>query len=116
MRLHVSLQRSALQEALTTGEARKARTVFCSVHACNVASDCVLLHSRIRTHVALVQLFTSLSESMDAQLALAGEVAFARGTLEAGVREMEIHVLLQVGAHLKAAATLRTGVCAIDVL
>lgn len=86
----MSLQRSALQEALTTGEAREALTVFCSMYTCKVAPDCVLLHSRIRTQVALVQLFTRLSESMDVQLALAGEVAFARGTLEAGVREMEM--------------------------
>lgn len=53
---------------------------------------------------------------MNTQLALAGEVTLAGGTLEAWVGEMQTKVLLEVRAHLEAATTLGAGVGAIDVL
>lgn len=118
---HVSFERPALAKALATGGARIAVTVcvipclFC-MHADKVAADCIPLYSRILTQVAMVRLFTCFTESMDAQLALAGEVTLAGGTLEIGVRKMQAEVLLQVGAHLEATSASGAGVGAVDVL
>lgn len=81
-----------------------------------MAADRAPLHGRILAQVALVGLSAGLSEPVHPQLALAGEVALAGGTLEAGVREMQTKVLLKVRAHLEAAATLGAGVGAINVL
>lgn len=61
-------------------------------------------------------LLPGLPEAVYAQLALAGEEAVAGGALEARVREVQPKVLLQVGAHLEAAATFGTGVGPINVL
>lgn len=71
MRLHVSLEQPALSEALSTGWTRIAATVSVpschfGVHADEVAADCVLLHGRIFTQVAAVNLLTCLTESVDA--------------------------------------------------
>lgn len=93
MRLHVSLEQPALSEAFSTGRTGIAATVSVlschfGVHADEVAADCVPLHGRILTQVAAVNLLTRLTESVDAQLAFAGEVTLAGGTLEAGVGEM----------------------------
>lgn len=81
-----------------------------------VTADCVPLHGRIVTQVAAVNLFTRLTELVNAQLALAGEVTLAGGTLETGVGKMYMEVLLQVGAHLEAATTHGASVGAVDVL
>lgn len=90
VRLHVSFKRPALPKALTTGGARIAVTVVClfCMHADEVAADRVPLHGGILAQVATVNLFTCLSQSVYAQLALAGEVTLAGGTLETGVRKM----------------------------
>lgn len=66
--------------------------------------------------MAPVDLFAGLSQPVNTQLALAGEVTLAGGTLEAWVGEMQTKVLLEVRAHLEAATTLGAGVGAIDVL
>lgn len=67
--LHVSLKQPALAKAFTTSGARIAVAVavfFCliSVHGDKVAADCVSLHSRIFTQVAVMDLFTRLAESV----------------------------------------------------
>lgn len=67
--LHVSLKQPALAKAFTTGGARIAVAVdvflrLISVHGDKVASDCVPLHGRIFTQVAMMDLFTRLTESV----------------------------------------------------
>lgn len=121
VRLHVSFKRPAQAKALPTGGAGVAVTTyvaFCliSVHADKVAADCVPFDGRILTQVALVNLCSRLTEHVNAQLALAGEVTLAGGTLETGLGEMQVEVLLQVRARLEAAPTRRAGVGTIDLL
>lgn len=121
VRLHVSLQRSALGKALTAGGTKEALTVralLCLIwmHAGDVATDRILLHGGIFAQVTVVGLLTGLPESVKAKLAPAGEETAAGGTLEIWVGEMQTKVLLQVGVHLEAATTFGAGVGAIDVL
>lgn len=71
VRLHVSLEQPALSEALSTGWTRIAAAVSApprhfGVHADEVAADCVLLHGRVLTQVAAVNLLARLTESVDA--------------------------------------------------
>lgn len=119
VRLHVSLKGPREAEALPAGGAPVAipnqRALF-SVHADEVAADCVPLHGRVLAQVAAVDHLTRLAEPVHAELALAREVTLAGGTLEARVREVRVEVLLQVGAHLEAAPTFGTSVGAEDVL
>lgn len=77
-----------------------------SMHAGEVPAKGVALHCSVLTQVAMVQLLASLSEHVDAQLALAGEVVLAGGALQAGVWEMQVHVLHQMGPSLETAAAL----------
>lgn len=93
MCLHVSLKPPALGKSLPTGGTGVAVTVYATVclsgvHTDEVTPDCVPLHGRILTQVATVHLLTCLAESVYAELALAGEVMLAGGTLETRVRKM----------------------------
>lgn len=67
--LHVSLQRSALGKTLTADGTKKALTVrafLCLIrmHAGDVATNRVLLHSRVFAQVTAVGLLTGLAESV----------------------------------------------------
>jgi len=92
VRLHVGLQRPALAEAFAAGgagvAAARRRAVLVGVHAGEVSADGVALHGGVLAQVAAVELVAGLAEAVHAQLALAGEVALAVGTLEAGVGEV----------------------------
>lgn len=64
-----------------------------AMHAGDVAVQGVTFHSSILTQLTAMQLLTRLPEHVDTQLAFAGKVMLAGGTLQAGVRKMETHVL-----------------------
>lgn len=116
--LHVSLQRPAAVKAPAAGGTEKLLTARCllRMHAGHVAADGVALHGGVTTQVAAVGLLPGLPQTVDAQLAPAGEETVAGGTLEAGIGEVQPKVLLEVGAHLEAASAFGTGVGAINVL
>lgn len=119
VRLHVSFEQPAEAEALSAGGTLVALTVqraFFSVHVDEVAADCVWLHGGILAQLTAVHPVAGLAELVQAELALAGEVTLAGGTLETGIRGVCEEVLPQVGAHLEAASTLRAGVGAKDEL
>lgn len=86
------------------------------MHAGDVALQGVTFHGSILTQLTAVQLLTRLSQHVNTQLAFAGKVVFAGGTLQAGVGKMETHVLNQVRTRLKAAPAFCTYVSAKHVL
>lgn len=58
-----------MAKILTTGWTRIAVTVYVIIclfgmYADKMAADCILFHGRVLTQVALVNLFTCLTESM----------------------------------------------------
>ena len=127
--LHVGLERPALLEGLAAGGARVGRYVggrrVATVHVAaavdpvdvgEVAAEGVALDGRIVAAAAAVDLLAGLAQQVHAQLALAGEEAVAGGALQAGAGEVEAQVLLEVGAHLEAAAAFGARVRAEDVL
>lgn len=87
-----------------------------AMHAGDVAVQCVAFHGSILTQLTAMQLLTRLPQHVNTQLAFAGKVVLAGGTLQAGVGKMQTHVLYQVRARLKAAPAFCTYVSAKHVL
>lgn len=87
-----------------------------AMNAGDVAMQRVTFHSSILAQLTAMQLFTRLPQHVNTQLASAGKVVLAGGTLQAGVRKMETHVLHQVRARLKAAPAFCTYMSAKHVL
>lgn len=114
--LHVRLQGAAEAEGLAAGGAGVAVLGLLAVDAGQVAAQRVALHGTVGAQVAAVRLLAGLAQQVDAQLALAGEEVQAAGALQPGVGEVQVHVLQQVRALLKAAAALWADVCAEHVL
>lgn len=109
--LHVGLQLLALLEGFSTCRTGVlVRADLCSslfsMHVGQVPAERVALDRSVVAQVAVVQLLAGFPQHVDAKLALAGEVALAGGALQAGVWEVQVHVLHQVGAGLEAAAAL----------
>lgn len=113
VRLHVSLEQPAEEEAPPTGGTLVA--VF-SVHVEEVAAHCAVLHGGVLAQRTAVGRVSGLAELVRPEPPPAGEGALAAGALQPGLRGVCEEVLLQVGAHFEAAATLRTGVGAKDDL
>lgn len=80
------------------------------VHAGHVAVECIPLHCTVVAQWAAVGLLAQLPEQMGLELALTGEELLAVGALEAGVWEVEMQVLHQMGPLLKAALAFWTPV------
>lgn len=78
------------------------------VHAGHVAVERVPLHCTVAAQRAAVGLLALFPQLMGLELALAGEELLAVGALEAGVWEVEMEVLHQMGPLLKAALAFWT--------
>lgn len=80
------------------------------MHAGHVAVECIPFHCAVVAQWAVVGLLTQLPQQMGLELALTGKELLAVGALEAGVWEVEMQVLHQMGPLLKAAFALWTHV------
>lgn len=83
-----------------------------TMHAGDVAMQGVTFHGSVLTQLTAMQLLPRLPQHVNTQLAFAGKVVLADGTLQAGVRKMKPHVFYQVRACLKAAPAFCTYVSA----
>lgn len=121
MGFHMTLQCLTLVKALlASGACVEFFGGICfslmAMHAGDVAVQRVTFHGSILAQLTAMQLFTRLPQHVNTQLAFAGKVVLAGGTLQAGVGKMKTHVLHQVRACLKAASALCTYVSAKHVL